>query len=332
MPTAVVVYRSATGTTRRLAEEIGAHLESRGITTTVQSVGDADPASLAGVDLVLLGCWTSGLFVVAQHPDEPWMAFVRELPDLGQARVGLFTTYKLATGSMFAKMRAAVGGQGDPDRPRAQVARRAPVRRRADWRSTGSSGWSSHVARPRSTRRRPSGASSPATGGASPTPTSTSSSARGSPPSRRSCPTARRRPPWSGATSTATYVRVNTMRGFQKERNMRRNPRVTLLCYDPRDDGRYLEVRGTVEEMTEDGAMAHLDALTLEVRRPADALLRRVRAGGPGRDRGPGALPHPADPRRGPRRRARPRGPGDDRARPARAASTSRCPTPTWTS
>ena len=57
-------------------------------------------------------------------------------------------------------------------------------------------------------------------------------------------------------------VRVNTMRGFQKERNMRRNPRVTLLCYDPRDDGRYLEVRGTVEEMTEDGAMAHLDALT----------------------------------------------------------------------
>jgi PPOX class probable F420-dependent enzyme len=57
-------------------------------------------------------------------------------------------------------------------------------------------------------------------------------------------------------------VRVNTMRGFLKERNMRRNPRVTLLCYDPRDDGRYLEVRGTVEEMTEDGAMAHLDALT----------------------------------------------------------------------
>jgi hypothetical protein len=51
------------------------------------------------------------------------------------------------------------------------------------------------------------------------------------------------------------------MRGFQKERNMRRNPRVTLLCYDPRDDGRYLEVRGTVEEMTGDGALEHLDAL-----------------------------------------------------------------------
>ena len=58
------------------------------------------------------------------------------------------------------------------------------------------------------------------------------------------------------------YVRVNTMRGFQKERNMRRDPRVTLPCYDPCQPLRYLEVRGTVVEMTEDGAMAHLDALT----------------------------------------------------------------------
>jgi PPOX class probable F420-dependent enzyme len=56
-------------------------------------------------------------------------------------------------------------------------------------------------------------------------------------------------------------VRVNTMRGFAKERNMRRDPRVTLLCYDPRQPLRYLEVRGTVVEMTELGAAEHLDAL-----------------------------------------------------------------------
>ncbi|MFI5261974.1 MAG: PPOX class F420-dependent oxidoreductase [Candidatus Limnocylindrales bacterium] len=58
-----------------------------------------------------------------------------------------------------------------------------------------------------------------------------------------------------------TFVRINTMRGFAKERNMRRDPRVTLLCYDPRQPLRYLEVRGTVVEMTEDGAARHLDAL-----------------------------------------------------------------------
>jgi PPOX class probable F420-dependent enzyme len=56
-------------------------------------------------------------------------------------------------------------------------------------------------------------------------------------------------------------ARVNTMRGFAKERNMRRNPRVTLLCYDPQEPLRYLEVRGDVVEMTESGAREHLDAL-----------------------------------------------------------------------
>jgi PPOX class probable F420-dependent enzyme len=56
-------------------------------------------------------------------------------------------------------------------------------------------------------------------------------------------------------------VRVNTMRGFAKERNMRRDRRVALLCYDPRQPLRYLEVRGTVVEMTEAGAAEHLDDL-----------------------------------------------------------------------
>jgi PPOX class probable F420-dependent enzyme len=56
-------------------------------------------------------------------------------------------------------------------------------------------------------------------------------------------------------------VRVNTMRGFAKERNMRRNPRVTLLCYEPRQPLRYLEVRGEVVDMTEAGAPDHLDRL-----------------------------------------------------------------------
>ncbi len=60
-----------------------------------------------------------------------------------------------------------------------------------------------------------------------------------------------------------THVRVNTMRGFRKEKNMRLNPRVTLLGYDPREPLRYLEVRGVVEEMTEEGALAHLDRLAL---------------------------------------------------------------------
>jgi PPOX class probable F420-dependent enzyme len=57
------------------------------------------------------------------------------------------------------------------------------------------------------------------------------------------------------------HVLVNTMRGFRKELNMRREPKVTLLCYDPRQPLRYLEVRGVVVEMTEEGALEHLDGL-----------------------------------------------------------------------
>jgi PPOX class probable F420-dependent enzyme len=57
------------------------------------------------------------------------------------------------------------------------------------------------------------------------------------------------------------FVRVNTMRGFAKERNMRRDPRVTLLCYDPSQPLRYLEIRGRVVRMTEEGASQHLDGL-----------------------------------------------------------------------
>ena len=56
-------------------------------------------------------------------------------------------------------------------------------------------------------------------------------------------------------------VRVNTMRGFQKERNMRRDRRVTLLCYDPREPLRSIEIRGVVESMTGADALAHLDGL-----------------------------------------------------------------------
>lgn len=60
------------------------------------------------------------------------------------------------------------------------------------------------------------------------------------------------------------YVLINTIRGFRKEKNMRANPRVTLLAYEQRNPLRSLEVRGTVVEMTEAGALEHLDHLSVK--------------------------------------------------------------------
>lgn len=55
-------------------------------------------------------------------------------------------------------------------------------------------------------------------------------------------------------------VRINTMRGFRKERNTRADPRVTLLIVDADDQGRWIEIRGRAR-LVEDGALAHLDGL-----------------------------------------------------------------------
>ncbi len=74
-------------------------------------------------------------------------------------------------------------------------------------------------------------------------------------------------PVWSNLDDP--YVLINTMRGFRKEKNMRSNPRVTLLAFDPEQPLRNIEIRGTVVEMTEDGALEHLDQLTqLYMHRP----------------------------------------------------------------
>lgn len=107
---AVIVYRSRTGTTRRFAEQIGTFLASRHIDARVVSVGECDVNALGDADYLLLGCWTSGLFIVGQHPDQPWIEFTRAMPTISRPRIGLFTTYRLATGSMFTQMRRHLVG------------------------------------------------------------------------------------------------------------------------------------------------------------------------------------------------------------------------------
>jgi PPOX class probable F420-dependent enzyme len=57
------------------------------------------------------------------------------------------------------------------------------------------------------------------------------------------------------------YIFINVMKGFRKEKNMRLNPKVSLLVYDPKNPLRNIEIRGCVVEMTEDGAIEHNDEL-----------------------------------------------------------------------
>ncbi len=58
-----------------------------------------------------------------------------------------------------------------------------------------------------------------------------------------------------------SQVVFNSAKGRQKDRNVRRDPRVALAIVDPENPYRYLEIRGKVVEITEDGADAYIDKL-----------------------------------------------------------------------
>lgn len=58
-----------------------------------------------------------------------------------------------------------------------------------------------------------------------------------------------------------THVIVNSAKGRRKDRNMRRDARVALALSDPDNPYRYLEVRGKVVEVTEQGARDHINKM-----------------------------------------------------------------------
>ncbi|HEC22282.1 MAG TPA: PPOX class F420-dependent oxidoreductase [Chloroflexi bacterium] len=57
------------------------------------------------------------------------------------------------------------------------------------------------------------------------------------------------------------YVLVNSAKGRVKDRNMEARPQVAIEISDPDNPYRYLEIRGRVVEITEEGADAHIDRL-----------------------------------------------------------------------
>jgi PPOX class probable F420-dependent enzyme len=60
---------------------------------------------------------------------------------------------------------------------------------------------------------------------------------------------------------TNGLIRVNTAKGRVKQRNMQQGSPVALSIMDPDNPYRYIQVRGKVSRMTEQGANAHIDSL-----------------------------------------------------------------------
>ena len=104
MKKAAIIVNSKTGTTRQYADEISEYLKSRGLDSQVATIQDYSEDMLNDADYVFFGCWTSGLMVILQHPEKIWVEFAANLPSKPDAKVALFTTYKILAGSMFRNM------------------------------------------------------------------------------------------------------------------------------------------------------------------------------------------------------------------------------------
>ena len=99
---AVVIYESLTGNTARAAEMIGQNLVGAGVSATVFPTTAVDFQAVADADLVIVGSWTDGLFVVAQKPARAGR--LSQLPLLTGKRCAVFCTFALDPGRTIDKL------------------------------------------------------------------------------------------------------------------------------------------------------------------------------------------------------------------------------------
>jgi flavodoxin len=91
---------------------MGKIVEEHGHKCQVQYIGQAKPADMSEADLICLGSWVKGLFIIRQHPTERSMEFIERLGNLKGKKVVVFCTYKLAAGSTLTQMAKAMEGKG----------------------------------------------------------------------------------------------------------------------------------------------------------------------------------------------------------------------------
>ena len=107
---AVVIHESLTGNTRKAAGIIGGLLEAEGLSVTVCPTTAVDFQAVADADLVIVGSWTDGLFIVGQKPARAGR--LSQLPLLAGKRCAVFCTYALDSGKTLEKLSAIMRERG----------------------------------------------------------------------------------------------------------------------------------------------------------------------------------------------------------------------------
>ena len=108
---ATLLVESLTGNTWKAAELIADDLRQEGWTINgLTKLRTPDLAAIQDADMVLVGTWVHGLFVVGQTP---WaLATISNLPAMRGKRAAAFCTFALNPGRSLDKLTAAVWATG----------------------------------------------------------------------------------------------------------------------------------------------------------------------------------------------------------------------------
>jgi flavodoxin len=108
---AALLVESLTGNTWKAAERIAGKLqEERWTISGIDRVGAPDHAAIQAADVVLVGTWTHGLFIVGQSP---WgAAKISNLPAMRGKRAAVFQTYALDAGKSLDRLVRATAATG----------------------------------------------------------------------------------------------------------------------------------------------------------------------------------------------------------------------------
>ncbi len=108
---AAILVESLTGNTWRAGERIGSLLQQEGWTITgLNRVRQPDHAAIQQADMVVVGTWVHGLFVVGQAP---WgLGNIDKLPMMRGKKSAVFCTFALNPAKTLDKLTSAVMGRG----------------------------------------------------------------------------------------------------------------------------------------------------------------------------------------------------------------------------
>ena len=104
---AALLVESLTGTTWKAADLIADKLQQeRWSITGMSKVGEPDLAAIQRADLILVGTWTHGLFVVGQAPAASGK--IANLPTMRGKKAACFLTFALDAGKSIDKLTDAL--------------------------------------------------------------------------------------------------------------------------------------------------------------------------------------------------------------------------------